>query len=89
VDEHEDDDEPGIRLYPLVSWEVANLSNEGVLMRIDFLPGMPTSPVTPEHARALAESISIGMTPDECENLGTALIRAAKDAQQPESDETK
>jgi hypothetical protein len=90
VDEDQaDDDGPGIRLFPLVSWEVANLSDEGVLMRIDYLPGTPTRPVTPEHARALAESISIGMTATECEDLGTALLRAAKEAREGDADETK
>ena len=87
--EEDDVEDDAIELYPVVSWEVAGLSDEGVLLKVGYLPGVPTRPVTPEQARALAESISFGMNASECEDLGMALIRAAKEAREGPSDETE
>ena len=86
----EDDIEANtIELYPIVSWEVATLSDEGVLLRVGYLPGVPARPVIPDQARALAESISLGLGAAECEDLGIALIRAAKEAREGPGDETE
>ena len=57
--EEDDVEDDAIELYPVVSWEVAGLSDEG------------------------------GMNASECEDLGMALLRAAKEAREGPSDETE
>ena len=79
------DDNTGIRIFPLVGWDLAGLPGGGVLMKVDYLPGEPTRPVTPEHARALAESLCVGMTAAECKDLAAALTKAAEEAEKHRS----
>ena len=59
MDEDEaDHDGPGIRLYPLVSWEVASLSDEGVLMR-SRLPARRSDAASHRRACAFARGIAL------------------------------
>lgn len=70
-------DEGDITLFPVVGWESATLPDENVMLVLNYLPGIPSKPLTTDQMHQLAAVHRFGMTASQCEELARVLQSAA------------